>query len=74
MPNLSSNTAQLLDVKIEGGLARFVDFRRELGVSWRRIAQQLKAETGVSVNHETLRAWWAEDVAAGSPDTAAARG
>lgn len=66
MPNLSSNTARLMDLKLDEGLAEFVTFRRNLGVSWRRIASQLQEATGVTVTQETVRAWFADETAAAS--------
>lgn len=66
MPIPTTHTAQLLDLKLEGGLEEFVTFRRKLGVSWRNIARQIHDATGVAVTHETIRAWFPDDAAEAS--------
>ena len=46
-----------------GPLEELVADRRGRGVSWRKIAGELRDLTGIDVTHETLRSWFAETVA-----------
>ena len=46
-----------------GPLEELVADRRNQGVSWRKIAGELRDLTGIDVTHETLRSWFAETVA-----------
>ena len=46
-----------------GPLEELVADRRNHGVSWRKIAAELRDLTGIDVTHETLRSWFAETVA-----------
>ena len=46
-----------------GPLEELVADRRNQGVSWRKIAAELRDLTGIDVTHETLRSWFAEAVA-----------
>lgn len=46
-----------------GPLEELVADRRNQGVSWRKIAAELRDLTGIDVTHETLRSWFAETVA-----------
>jgi hypothetical protein len=51
-------TRRLLDHLIPGGLADFVQQRRESGSSWRRISLAIHDEFAVDVTFETLRSWF----------------
>ena len=46
-----------------GPLEELVADRRNHGVSWRKIAAELRDLTGIDVTHETLRSWFPEAVA-----------
>ena len=46
-----------------GPLEELVADRRNHGVSWRKIAAELRDLTGIDVTHETLRSWFPETVA-----------
>lgn len=46
-----------------GPLEELVADRRNQGVSWRKIAAELRDLTGIDVTHETLRSWFPEAVA-----------
>jgi hypothetical protein len=52
---------QLADVLLEGTLDEFVKTRRADGRSWRLIAKDLEAETGVDVTFESIRSWYPEE-------------
>lgn len=47
----------------QGPLDRFVSSRRELGKSWRTIANELRDAVDVDIAPETLRSWFADDPA-----------
>jgi hypothetical protein len=53
---------RLADTLIEGGAAAFISDRRREGVSWRRIARDLRDATdgSVDVTEQTLRSWHPE--------------
>jgi hypothetical protein len=59
----TSPTFRLADMMLDGKLRQFVEERRSVGLSWRRIALDLRDETdrGIDVAHETLRGWFPED-------------
>lgn len=57
-------TAQLIEHKLGRSLAKYVEARQLEGFGWRRIAQQVHADTGVIVSHESLRSWFATKDAA----------
>lgn len=63
MPN-GTHLQQLLEAKLGRDLGQYVRIRQAEGLGWRRIADDLKRDTGLSVSHEALRSWFAEDVAA----------
>ena len=46
-----------------GPLEDLVADRRNQGVSWRKIAAELRDLTGIDVTCETLRSWFPEQVA-----------
>lgn len=46
-----------------GPLEDLVLRRRSEGVSWRKIAAELRDLTGIDVTYETLRSWFPEAVA-----------
>lgn len=46
-----------------GPLEDLVADRRNRGVSWRKIANELRDLTGIDVTYETLRSWFPETVA-----------
>ncbi len=51
-------TADLIEMKLGRSLAKYVTARQSEGLGWRRIAHDLKRDTGVLVSHETLRGWF----------------
>jgi len=53
-------TARLADHLLPGGLHAFVLERRARGVSWRRIALDIRDETDkvIEVSHEVIRRWF----------------
>ncbi len=53
-------TYQLIEERLDGTLEEFVRTRRPLTppASWRQIAADIKDATGVTVSHESLRAWF----------------
>lgn len=53
-------TAQLVDLKLDGGLPDFVTSRRAQGRSWRLISRDLYEATGIDVTYETLRGWFTD--------------
>lgn len=55
-------TYQLIEERLDGTLEEFVRTRRPLTppASWRQIAADIKDATGVTVSHESLRAWFTE--------------
>jgi hypothetical protein len=58
---LKTATAQLIDLKLrETGrsLPTYVKARQLEGFGWRRIAAEIKRDTGVIVSHESLRSWF----------------
>lgn len=54
---------ELLQVRLGRDLAAYVETARHEGRDWRTIATDLKAATGTTVSHETLRAWFTERAA-----------
>lgn len=48
---------KLLDIRLDG-LDDFVTARRNVGKSWRVIANDIRDLTGIDVAHETLRSWY----------------
>ena len=64
MPEMTA-TQRLADHMLDGTLTHYVTSRRSKGVSWRRIALDLRDDVGIDVTHETVRSWyWARDAAA----------
>ena len=59
---------ELLEHRLPPGrtLAGYVSGQRRRGIGWRRIAENLSADTGVAVSHTTLRRWFPEKPAAAS--------
>jgi len=57
---------RLLDFVLgdDGPLSRYVLERRANGRSWRLIARDLYEQTGRDITHETLRAWFPDEVKA----------
>jgi hypothetical protein len=49
-----------------GPLEDLVTRRRSEGVSWRKIAGELRDLTGIDVTHETLRSWFHQPEAVAS--------
>ena len=66
MPPSPSPTHQLVDHALggPGKLAQLVTTRRTEGVSWRKIANEVRDTTEIDVTHETLRGWFLEPVSA----------
>lgn len=58
-----TSTQQLLQIKLGRDLATYVKVRQAEGLGWRRIADDLHAETGIRVSHESLRSWFTEAAA-----------
>lgn len=56
--------AELAEHKLGRSLEQFVRIRLAEGIGWRRISDELFAASGQRVSHESLRSWFAEDVAA----------
>jgi hypothetical protein len=56
----------LLQEKLGSGrpLAQYVRIRQAEGLGWRRIADDIRRDTGLTVSHEALRTWFATDAAA----------
>jgi hypothetical protein len=46
-----------VEAKLAEPLAALLTQRREQGMSWRRIAVELTARTGIDITGETLRIW-----------------
>lgn len=46
-----------IESKLGGSLADLVATRRGEGVSWRRIALEITARTGIDIAGETVRVW-----------------
>lgn len=65
-----SPTKRLIDARLDGRLEGLVIGLRTGGMGWRRVAEQVTAESGVDVSYETLRAWFPEYREAGVADTA----
>lgn len=49
--------AQLLEAKLGRNLHLYLAGLIAQHLGWRRIAEQVHADTGVRVSHETLRTW-----------------
>ena len=63
--------AQLAEHKLGRSLTKYVKALQADGLGWRRIAQELHAETGVLISHESLRTWFTQKSAKESDRTAA---
>lgn len=63
MPN-GTHLHQLLEAKLGRDLSQYVRIRHAEGLGWRRIADDLKRDTGLSVSHEAVRSWFADTAAA----------
>jgi hypothetical protein len=75
-----SQLYRLIEERIDGTLADFVAQRRRVDgppfrspTSWRDIAAQLTALTGIDANHETLRLWFGTEAEVAEPTTGGAR-
>ena len=53
-----SPTYLLINDRLNGGLDAFITERRAANRSWRLIAKDIEAATGIDVTFETLRAWY----------------
>jgi hypothetical protein len=60
VPDLTSHSAQLIDLKLSGTLTHLVTVGRRDGKSWRRLALDIRDRTGIEIAHETLRGWFAD--------------
>lgn len=56
---------ELLQLKLGRDLAAYVAEKRAGGRDWRALADELSAEAGVDVSHETLRSWFTPAETAG---------
>jgi hypothetical protein len=54
---------ELIQIRLGRDIHRWVAERRQDGASWRVIAEEASAMSGVPVSHESMRAWFAEDAA-----------
>lgn len=52
--------AQLVEHKLGRSLTKYIAARQTEGFGWRRIAEELRKDTGVTVSHESLRTWFTE--------------
>lgn len=52
---------QLVEARLGGSLVEYVAKRRAT-TSWRAMAADLTAQTGVHVTYETLRGWFADRI------------
>lgn len=52
---------QLVEARLDGTLAEYVAAHRAT-TSWRTMAADLTELTGVQLNHETLRLWFADRI------------
>ena len=52
---------QLVEARIDGSLAEWIADRRATD-SWRTMAAELSGLTGLAINHETLRLWFADRI------------
>lgn len=52
---------QLVDARLDGKLVAYVAEKRA-SMSWRAMAADLSERTGVPVNYETLRIWFADRI------------
>lgn len=52
---------QLVEARLGGSLVEYVAERRA-NTSWRTMAAEISESTGVAVNHETLRLWFADRI------------
>lgn len=66
----NSRTAQLIELKLGRSLAKYVEARRVEQMGFRRIAEEIKKDTGIDVSHETLRGWFPLSRATASEDVA----
>lgn len=64
----SSLTAKrrLADTLLDGGLSAYVARRRGAEESWRQISLAIREEIALDIHPETLRLWFAEEIAAAS--------
>lgn len=60
---LTTPTARLADHLLPGGLEAFVKTRREAGLSWRRIALEMRDATDrvIDITHQALYSWFTDD-------------
>lgn len=57
-------TALLIEHKLGRDLDEYVTELQGRDLGWRRIAEQVRQDTGVIVSHESLRTWFAKTEAA----------
>lgn len=59
-PSMASPLRKAAEHRLPPGrtLSTFVSIRRRRGKGWRRIAAELRDETGLSISHVTLRRWF----------------
>lgn len=50
---------ELVEAELGRDLATYVRVRQAEGLGWRRIAADLRRDTGRIVSHEALRSWFA---------------
>lgn len=63
-----SATKRLIDARLDGQLEGLVAGLRTGGMGWRRVAEQVTAQSGVDVSYETLRNWFPAEPS--TPDAA----
>lgn len=52
---------QLIEARLDGTLAEYIETNKPT-MSWRKMAADLSTRAGVTINHETLRLWFADRI------------
>lgn len=64
MTGTRTRLQRLIEERLDGAtLDEFVQQRREMGASWRFIANAITEKTGIEITHTGLRKWFADDLA-----------
>lgn len=62
---MATPTRELIELRLTGqSLAAYVARKRRAGQGWRRIADDIYADSGVAVSHTTVARWFPEKSAA----------
>lgn len=51
-------TQQLIEVRLGRPLDQFVHEQLAQNLGWRRIAEDIRRRTDITISHETLRGWF----------------